>query len=81
MDEGLREEHRMLNSEPDIYGKMDVITKKCEEIEKEAQNESEIVFLKTASAFFNELSLHNELYPEARSSFIKSAIHQLESVL
>lgn len=65
----------------DIYSKISIITKKCEEIEKEAQNESEIMFLKSASIFFNELSLHDELYPEARKPFIKNAIHQLESVL
>jgi hypothetical protein len=65
----------------DIYEKMSTVTRKCKEIEKEAQNESEIVFLETASAFFNEISLHDELYPEARTSFMKEAIHQLESIL
>jgi|GEM_PF-2596570 len=63
------------------YEKMNVISKKCEELERETENDQEIIFLKTASAFFNELALHEELYPEARISFVKKVVHDLECAL
>ena len=61
-----------------------LIMKKCEEIKeeikKEAQNNSEIMFLNSVGNFFRHLSGLAELYPGARTSFIESAIHQLERV-